>query len=109
MTTGTVMGVHDRLYIGGEWVRPAGDETMAVLNPATEEEIACIPAGTVDDVDRAVAAARAAFDGWAATPPQERGALLAAVADGLSERADELAVTIATELGMPLPLSRLIQ
>jgi len=56
-----------------------------------------------------VTAARAAFDGWAAKSPQERGALLAAVAEGLSERGDELAVTIATELGMPLPLSRLIQ
>ena len=53
-------------------------------------------------------AARAAFDGWAAKSPQERGALLAAVAEGLSERGDELAVTIATELGMPLPFSRLI-
>ena len=109
MTTGTVTGVHDRLYIGGEWVKPAGDETIAVLNPATEEEIARIPAGTAEDVDRAVTAARAAFDGWAAKSPQERGALLAAVAEGLSERGDELAVTIATELGMPLPLSRLIQ
>ena len=109
MTTGTVTGVHDRLYIGGEWVKPAGDETIAVLNPATEEEIARIPAGTAEDVDRAVTAARAAFDGWAAKSPQERGALLAAVAEGLSERGDELAVTIATELGMPLPFSRLIQ
>lgn len=61
MTTGTVTGVHDRLYIGGEWVKPAGDETIAVLNPATEEEIARIPAGTAEDVDRAVTAARAAF------------------------------------------------
>jgi len=85
------------------------DETIAVLNPATEEEIARIPAGTAEDVDRAVTAARAAFDGWAAKSPQERGALLAAVAEGLSERGDELAVTIATELGMPLPLSRLIK
>jgi aldehyde dehydrogenase (NAD+) len=109
MTTGTVMGARDRLYIGGEWVQPAGDGTIAVVNPTTEEEIGRIPAGTPQDVDRAVAAARAAFDGWAATPPLQRGALLAAVAEGLSARGDELAVTITTELGMPLSLSRLIQ
>ena len=72
-----------------------------VVNPATEEEIARIPAGTAEDVDRAVAAAREAFDGWAATPASERSELLAAVAERLSERGDEIAVTIAPSSACP--------
>ena len=109
MTTSIETNVRDRLYVGGEWIESAGAETISVVNPATEEEIARVPAGTTEDVDRAVAAAREAFDGWAATPASERSELLAAVAERLSERGDEIAVTISTELGMPISLARLIQ
>ena len=66
MTTSIETNVRDRLYVGGEWIESAGAETISVVNPATEEEIARVPAGTAEDVDRAVAAAREAFDGWAA-------------------------------------------
>src|SRR3954468_12669689 len=83
--------------------------TIEVVNPYTEEVIGHIPAGGPADVDRAVAAARAAFGAWAATPAAERGAVLAAIAEQLSERGDELAATITPELGMPIGLSRLIQ
>src|SRR3954452_2769703 len=83
--------------------------TIEVVNPYTEEVIGHIPAAGAEDVDRAVAAARAAFPGWAATPPAERAALLAAIAEQLNERGDELAATISAELGMPIGLSRLIQ
>src|SRR4051794_35008724 len=83
--------------------------TIEVVNPYTEEVIGQVPAGSAADVDRAVAAARAAFPGWAATPPAERAALLAAIAEQLNERGDELAATISAELGMPIGLSRLIQ
>ena len=83
--------------------------TIDVVNPYTEEIIGSVPACGPEDVDRAVAAARAAFPGWAATPPAERAAYLAAIAEQLSERGDELAATISAELGMPIGLSRLIQ
>ena len=49
----------DRLYIGGEWVEPAGSGTLEVINPTTEEVIARVPEGTAEDADRAVRAARA--------------------------------------------------
>jgi betaine-aldehyde dehydrogenase len=59
------MKVYDKLYIDGAWVDPAGTGTIDVINSATEEVMGTIPEGTADDVDRAVAAARAAFDRWA--------------------------------------------
>jgi aldehyde dehydrogenase (NAD+) len=101
--------VRDRLPIGGAWVEPASSETIPVHNPATEEVIGSVPAGTPADVDRAVAAAREAFPAWAATPLAERQRVLAAVAAGLEARADELTVLITSELGMPLVQSRTIQ
>jgi len=101
--------VRDKLYIGGEWVSPSGDATIDVINPSTEEVIGRIPEGTPKDVDRAVAAARAAFDTWSQVPIAERAEVCAAISAQLAERGDELAALIATELGMPLPLSRAIQ
>ena len=68
-----------------------------------------IPAGTAEDVDRAVRAARAAFDAWSQTSREERAGYLAAIAAGLGERTEEIAATIAQELGMPLKLSQMIQ
>lgn len=101
--------VHDRLYINGEWTAASGSETIPVDNPYTEQVIATIPAGDASDVDRAVAAARAAFPAWSATPVQQRIDLLDAVAARLSDRGDELAAIITTEVGTPIALSRLIQ
>ena len=68
-----------------------------------------VPEGSAADADRAVLAARAAFDSWSRTSPYERARLAGAIGDRLSERADELAVLFTTELGMPLTLSRMIQ
>ncbi|MHB8342017.1 MAG: aldehyde dehydrogenase family protein [Mycobacteriales bacterium] len=96
-------------YIDGGWVAPAGDATLPVRNPATEELIASVPAGTPADVDRAVAAARAAFPAWSRTDPKERQALLGAVRDGLATRAEELARTITREMGAPLRFARQVQ
>jgi aldehyde dehydrogenase (NAD+) len=76
------------LYLGGEWVEPASTDTIPVENPAVEEVLAHVPAGTAADVDRAVAAARAAFDGWAATSPAERGAVLGRLHTALAARTD---------------------
>lgn len=96
-------------YLDGRWVTASGGETIPVHNPATEEVIAAVPAGTAADVDRAVAAARAAFDGWAATPPAERAAHLDRLHAALSARADEIARTVALELGAPLKLATRVQ
>jgi aldehyde dehydrogenase (NAD+) len=109
MTATIPTPVHDRMYIGGQWVKPDSDETIDVVNPYTEEVIAGIPAGTAADVDHAAAAAQAAFPRWAATPVEQRAAMLDAVAERLSERGDDLAAIIASELGAPVGLARLIQ
>ena len=101
--------VRDKLYIGGEWVEPAGDGSIEVVNPTTEEVIGRIPEGTAEDADRAVRAARAAFDSWSQTSPEERARLCAAIGEKLGERSDELAALITTEMGMPIGLSRMIQ
>jgi aldehyde dehydrogenase (NAD+) len=92
----------ESLFLGGEWVTPASGETIDVINPTTEEVMARVPAGTAADIDRAVAAARAAFDGWAATPLADRVALCTAVSLKLQERQGELADLIAREMGSPL-------
>ncbi len=101
--------VRDRLYVGGAWVTPDGEETLEVVEAATERPLGTIPAGTPADARRAIAAAREAFGGWAATPVAERQRLLRAIADGLEVRADEIARTVTAEVGMPLKLSRIIQ
>ena len=62
----------DKLYIGGEWVTPAGMGTIEVTDAATEEVIAHIPEGSSEDIDRAVAAARPAFDAWSQAPLERR-------------------------------------
>jgi acyl-CoA reductase-like NAD-dependent aldehyde dehydrogenase len=98
-----------RHFVGGEWVDSTGAETITVVNPYTELPIGAVPAGSAEDVDAAVAAARAAFPGWAATPVSERVAVLSAAADLLEERAAALAELVARELGMPLKLALAIQ
>ncbi|MFD5324468.1 aldehyde dehydrogenase family protein [Streptomyces sp. NPDC127092] len=99
------MKAHDAMYIGGEWRPAASTETIPVVDPATEQVVARVPAGTAEDVDAAVRAARAAFPGWAATPPVERAARLAALRDALAARAEEIAATVTTELGAPPQLA----
>ena len=101
--------VRDKLFIDGEWVDPAGDGVIDVINPATEAVVGRIPEGTADDADRAVRAARAAFDGWSQTPAEERAAYCAAIGAKLAGRGDDLAALITTEMGMPIGLSKMIQ
>ncbi|NMO17796.1 aldehyde dehydrogenase family protein [Pyxidicoccus fallax] len=105
----TTQNKHTRFYIGGRWVDPAGTGTIEVINAATEEVMGCVPAGTPEDVDRAVVAARAAFDGWAATPLQTRVDLCGAIARKLQERQQEIAVLISQELGTPIKVSMMVQ
>ncbi|MGH8899040.1 MAG: aldehyde dehydrogenase family protein [Egibacteraceae bacterium] len=103
------MPMHDQLYIDGQWVASTGTDTIDVVNPTTEEVIGRIPGGTSADVDRAAAAARAAFTGWARTPVMQRAQFLQAIAEGLEARAEEIATLIAREVGMPVMLARRLQ
>ncbi|MGW0175201.1 aldehyde dehydrogenase family protein [Rhodococcus sp. NPDC003322] len=103
------MQIHDKNYIDGKWTVSSGTTRIPVTNPANDEVIAEVVAGTRADVDDAVAAARAAFPAWAATPVAQRADLLAAVAGKLVERAEEIARTISTEMGCPIAVSRAIQ
>ena len=109
MAAAAEVQVRDRIFVGGAWVEPQGADPIEVVNPTTEEAIGTVPGCTAVSVDHAVAAARDAFESWSRTPRQERAGHLEAIAAGLGERADELAATIAAELGMPLKLSRIVQ
>ncbi|MFI7321402.1 aldehyde dehydrogenase family protein [Streptomyces venezuelae] len=102
------MKAHDGMYIDGAWRPAAGTDTITVLNPADEQPVGQVPAGTAEDVDAAVRAARAALPGWAATPPAERAALIGALRDRLVARKDEVAETVTAELGAPLPFSQAV-
>jgi 1-pyrroline dehydrogenase len=95
-----------RNFVGGEWVDAVEGGTMAVLNPATGEAIAEVPAGTLADVDRAVAAAKRALPEWLETTPAERQAMLLALADALEEHADELVQLESLNTGKPLAVAR---
>ena len=80
-----------------------------VVNPATEEVIASVPAGTAADVDAAVAAAMAAFAGWSAVPVDQRAAAVSRIAEGLAARRDEIAATISAEMGSPIGFATTVQ
>ena len=99
----------EHLFIGGEWVPSTGTGTIEVIEPATEQVLGRVPEGTPEDVDAAVRAARAAFDGWAATPVHERVALCADVGRRLAARAEELTVLLAREVGSPLSFAANVQ
>lgn len=101
--------LHDGMYIDGAWRPAAGTERIEVVNPADEQVIAAVPAGTAADVDAAVRAARAALPAWSAVPPRERAALLTALRDGLAARREEIARTVTAELGSPLAFSQAVQ
>jgi acyl-CoA reductase-like NAD-dependent aldehyde dehydrogenase len=109
MSTTAALLERDSLYIGGEWTAPAADGTIDVVNPATEEVIGRVPEGGPADVEKAVTAAAAAFEGWSQTPLQERVALCSAISLKLQERQQELAALISQELGAPIGISMLVQ
>src|SRR4051794_20268810 len=109
MATAAEVQARDKIFIGGEWVEPSGADPIEVVNSTTEEAMGTIPGCTPVDVDRAVEAARDAFEGWSQTSRETRAGHLAAIAEGLTERAEEIATTITQELGMPLKLSRIVQ
>ena len=99
MATATLTKLQN--FINGELVDPADGATEEVVNPATGEPIAEAPLSTEEDVDRAVKAARSAFDEWSTRPPMERSAALLKIADLIEERGDEIADLESADAGKP--------
>jgi acyl-CoA reductase-like NAD-dependent aldehyde dehydrogenase len=99
----------DVLFVDGKWIASSSPETIDVINPATEEVIDRVPAGSAADVDAAVAAARRAFEAWAGTPTERRCAYLGEIADRLRERNAEIAETISKDMGCPIRIAQRVQ
>ena len=99
----------ESLYIDGAWVPSTGTGTIDVIDSTTEAVLGTVPEGTPEDVDRAVAAAAAAFPAWSSRPVAERTAYLTKVAEGLTAATDPLADLITHEVGMPRILSQIVQ
>ncbi len=99
------MTKHDHFYIGGEWVNPGSREHLDVINPATEEAVATIALGTREDVDKAVVAARKAFQTYSQSSRTERLDLLETIAVVYKRRMGEMAETISREMGAPASLA----
>ncbi|UWQ53988.1 aldehyde dehydrogenase family protein [Leisingera caerulea] len=96
-------------YINGQWVSPAEPNDFEVINPSTEEPCAVISLGSEADTNAAVAAAKAAFPGWMATPVEERIALVEKLVEIYESRAEDLAQAMSMEMGAPINLSRTSQ
>ncbi len=103
------MDTRDTIYIDGAWVPSTGKGSIDVVNPATEDVIGRIPEGTAADVDLAVAAARRAFESWSTTSVDERAKYLERLQEGLVARQEQIAQTIAAEMGAPLKIAQMIQ
>lgn len=100
------MSHHHLFYVDGQWVAPVAYTVIDVINPATEEAAATIAAGGAADVDRAVAAARRAFETYSQTSRDERLELLGRIVKAYQRRKDELAEAISIEMGAPLAFAR---
>ena len=94
-----------KFYINGAWVEPAEAHDLEVINPSTEEVCAVISNGTSKDVDRAVAAAKTAFDGWKHTDPQKRLTFVEKILAIYNQRQGEMAKAISTEMGAPIDMA----
>lgn len=100
---------YDKLYINGAWVDSTSTTTIDVIDSVTEEVMGSVPAGTAADVDAAVAAAKAAFEPWAALSVEERAKFMSRIGDALAARMDEIATVISKETGMAKWLSQIVQ
>jgi betaine-aldehyde dehydrogenase len=104
------MRVFDKFWIGGEWVEPDGTGFIDVISSSSEEVTGRVPSGTAKDAERAIAAARSAFDGhWGENSHQERAEWIGKLAGGLQERTMDIGSTISEEVGMPIGMSTVIQ
>ncbi len=96
------MRTYDKFFIGGEWVDAAGNDTLKVISPTTQEVIGSVPVATAADIDRAVDAAAAAFTGeWSLWTPAQRADLLDRIAAGIAARQDDFTNLIVSEVGAP--------
>jgi betaine-aldehyde dehydrogenase len=102
---------YDRLFIGGEWVSSSGTGTIDVINPTTEEVAGRVPDATEADIDRAVAAARQAFDHgpWPRMAATERAAIVSKVSDAIKGEMQEMAELVSTEMGSPVAWGTMAQ
>jgi aldehyde dehydrogenase (NAD+) len=98
-----------RFYINGGWSAPASPASLAVVNPATEQVVAQVASGSAEDIDRAVAAARAAFAGWSATSTASRALLLGKIHELILERKEAFAQAISLEMGSAIAAARAMQ
>ncbi len=100
--------VPERFFIGGRWLEPISRQTLKVVSPSTEELLFSYPEAGPADIDRAVAAARDAFDNgpWPRMAPSERAAALRRVADNLTARLDEIANAWTVQVGAPISLTK---
>ncbi len=99
----------DKIYVNGAWIDSTGSDTIDVHDSTDGSVLGTIPSGTVEDLDKAAKAARAAFDGWAAKSPEERGKVCTQIGEGLAARMDEIATVVTREAGMPKWLSQIVQ
>lgn len=99
----------DALYIDGQWIKPATGDVIEVDEAATEEIIGTVPAGDAADAERAILAARRAFDSWSETPINERADVVQALADGLRANEAKLAKIMAQEVGSPIAIAERVQ
>ena len=95
-----------KFYIDGQWVDPISTARIGVENPATEEIVCEVAMGNAQDADRAILAARAAFDGWTYTPVKDRIALVKRILDIYNERYEDFAQVMSTEMGAPITWAR---
>lgn len=112
MTATQETTVRDRLYIGGEWIRPATDRVFSPVSPSTEALLGQVPEGTERDVDNAVAAARAAFDdpqGWSSWDVDARAQAMERFADALERRGPEIARLVSGQNGMPISMAEAVE
>jgi aldehyde dehydrogenase (NAD+) len=100
---------YSKFYIGGQWVTPAEGKDFVVVNPANEEAIATVSLGSPADVDRAVAAAKLAFESYSESGPDQRLALLRRIIEVYQSKTAEMAQAISMEMGAPISLSRKAQ
>src|SRR5580693_6212863 len=98
-----------QFYIDGKWVSPTAPHDFEVINPATEEPIATISLGSAADVDKAMAAAKKAFESYSETTVEERLALFRRIIEVYKAKSEEMAETISQEMGAPISLSRAAQ
>ncbi|GAA1851824.1 aldehyde dehydrogenase [Pseudonocardia ailaonensis] len=98
---------YDTLFIGGRWEKPSTDRRIEIISPTLEEVLGSVPEAGVEDIDKAVAAARHAFDHgpWPRMAPAERAGYLTRISEELTKRVPEMAATFTAELGAPSALS----